>query len=217
MSELKIVISGLTAAGKSTHGKLLAEALDIPYVSATALLAELVSERTGAPVESRWQPSLDAARGADRSIDDELDRLLRNELMSKASGVFDACLLPWVVSNAGTVNLWIESDLPSRVRKCVVSHWEEAIDLTQATARVQAKDQFTIGRLRDTANATYAPDERFHVVASNSDLIPSAHPEAARSGISLFHPVLLEAVAFAAGVRDEAPDSHRIVRLSRVV
>lgn len=215
MSGLKVVISGLTAAGKSTHAKLLAEEFGIPYVSATALLAELVSDRTGEAVETRWQPSLDTARGADSSIDDELDYLLERELMTRASGVFDACLLPWVAPEAATINLWIESDFQSRVRKCVVSHWEEAIGSTQATARVEAKDRFTIDRLRSAANVAYTPDERFDIVASNSDLIPSTDPETAQVGISLFHPLLTEAVAFVAGIRDQAPASHRIVRLGR--
>jgi cytidylate kinase len=210
-----VVVSGLTAAGKTTHATLLARDLRLRYVSATALLARLVADRTGGPVASRWQPSLDAARRRDQSIDDELDRALSATLCEPEGGVFDACLLPWMGRRRDAVHVWIESDLDSRVRKCVVSHWGEGIDRDAAEQRVISKDSFTVARLARSAAEDYLPDERFSVVADNSALIPRATPETARAGVEAFRPVLTAAVAFAAGIAQDPPASPWILRARR--
>jgi len=211
---VKIVISGLTAAGKSTHGRLLAEHFDLPYFSATDVLARLVAGRSGEPPPSRWEPALDDARGEDVSIDDELDEILLRTFRN-LPGVFDACLLPWVGPEEPTVRVWIESDLTSRLRKCVVSHWDEGVGPEEVQARVARKDAFTIGRLRDAHDEEYGPDDRFDVIASNTSLIPVARPAAAEAGIRAFHPVLAAAVGFSAAVDAQAPSSPWLLRLRR--
>ncbi len=212
---LAVVVSGMTAAGKSTHGALLAQDLGLRYVSATELLARIVAQRVGGPVQQRWQPSLDAARGQDESIDDELDRALSERLREPEGGVFDACLLPWVEPRHAAVNVWIESDLPSRLRKCVVSHWGDGIDEAAAATRVADKDAFTADRLARSVGCDYTPDDRFSVVAANTDLIPRPTPEAARAGIAAFRPVLTAAVAFAAGLQSGPPESQWVLRARR--
>lgn len=204
---LKIVISGWTAAGKSTHGRLLAEGLGLPYVSATEILAGLVAERTGRERESRWQPSLDNARSLDETIDDELDALL-TEMFEHQDGVFDACLLPWVSPALPAVRVWIESDLPSRERKCFVSHLGEGVGWDEAKSRVAGKDAFTQSRLEKTSGCAYHPGTAlFDVIANNETLIPEPTRDSATSGIAAFQPVLLEAVAYAAGLRFDVKPS----------
>lgn len=213
---LRVVLSGRTAAGKSTHGRLLARDLKMPYVSATQILARLVAERTGSRLEQRWQPSLDRARGADGSIDDDLDAELTCLFSGSSEGVFDACLLPWVAPNVQAVRVWLESDFPSRLRKCVVSHWDEQIGWREAQERVTGKDAFTKTRLAQSCGAAYGPDAaRFEVVISNSDLIPEATPGAAQAGIAAFHPVLLATVKFAAGMTRDRPLSQWVRHLDR--
>lgn len=209
-------MSGFTAAGKSTHAALLAEDLGLRYVSATAVLARLVANRTGGPMVQRWQPSLDVARSQDETIDDDLDQLLSDTLDEPEGGVFDACLLPWAGRRSDAVHVWIESDLPSRIRKCVVSHWGEGIEEDAAAQRVASKDAFTISRLASTTGSQYSPDGRFHVIADNTALIPHATPKTAQAGIAAFRPVLTDAVAFAAGFVHEAPASPWVLRLRRL-
>lgn len=205
---VKVVISGCTAAGKSTHARLLAADLGLPYVSATELLADLVAERTSTRKEKRWQPSLDAARRADESIDDELDGLLTTLFKHHNSGVFDACLLPWVAPDVPAIRVWIESDLSSRLRKCFVSHLGEGIGWDEASARVTGKDAFTEARLRKTRGCSYGPaSATFEVVANNESLIPVPTSECAEAGIAAFQPVLLSAIQYAAGVSTEPPSS----------
>jgi cytidylate kinase len=213
---LRVVLSGRTAAGKSTHGRLLARDLEMPYVSATQILARLVAERTGSRLEQRWQPSLDRARGADSTIDDDLDAEMTGLFSGSSEGVFDACLLPWVAPDVPAVRVWLESDFPSRLRKCVVSHWDVQISWGDAQERVVGKDAFTSTRLAQSCGGVYEPDaDRFEVIVSNSDLIPEATPEAARAGIASLQPVLLGAVKFAAGMTLEQPKSEWILRLGR--
>jgi len=211
---VKVVISGLTAAGKSTHGLLLADHFGLPYFSATEVLARLVAARTGDKPAARWEPALDDARGDDASIDDRLDEILLR-MFHDLDGVFDACLLPWVAHGKPAVRVWIDSDLPSRLRKCVVSHWDEGVGPDEARARVEKKDAFTIGRLRSAYAAEYTPDSRFDVIASNTPLIPDATPEVAAAGIAAFHPVLAAAVAFSAGLEPTEPSSGWLLRLRR--
>lgn len=204
---LRVVISGWTAAGKSTHAKLLADDLGLPYVSATEILADLVSRRTGAARETRWHPSLDAARGADVTIDDELDRLL-SEQFEAQPGVFDACLLPWVAPSDLAVRVWIESDLTSRIRKCFVSHLGDGVGWDEATSRVLEKDAFTEARLASTRGLAYGPGTAaFDIIANNETLIPQPTLESAAAGIAAFQPVLLESVAYCAALRTDVRPS----------
>lgn len=205
---LKLVISGWTAAGKSTHAKLLARDLNLPYLSATEVLARLVADRTSTPLEKRWQPRLDQARQDDQSIDDDLDAYLIDMFERDSGAVFDACLLPWVAPAVAAIRIWLESDFPSRLRKCYVSHLDEGIGWDEARSRVQGKDTFTQSRLSRTNGCSYDPSTAaFDLIANNESLIPFATRDTADAGIASFHPVLLQAVRYLTGTRSEAPTS----------
>ena len=62
MPERNIVISGLTAAGKTTHALLLAQELGYRYISATAIIADLAGVSRDEVGPGFWQKYGDKIR-----------------------------------------------------------------------------------------------------------------------------------------------------------
>lgn len=184
-----IVISGLTAAGKTTHGRILADALHVPFVEASEVFRSLAGNAlNGVRWLGRWTPELDTLRAA-TDLDSQVDATLIRSIDRASSGVYDAALLPWLTNRRDLVRIWMESDEPSRVRKCVVSHFGDCPELTldSAQAIVAGKDKVTRERLFSVARRVMKPDrEFFDAVVDNSSLIPQATSEAARAGILRF-------------------------------
>jgi cytidylate kinase len=211
-----IVMSGYTAAGKTTHGQLLAEALDVPVFSASGLLRRLAGKRADGPWGDRWSPELDRVR-EQRNLDDEVDRYMIQVARYAPEGVLDGCFLPWTYPPADVVRVWIESDEPSRARKCQVSHLSTGL-LTeeQAATIIRDKDRFSRETLRRSVGAEFELDpERFDIVLSNSDLIPEATAECAAAGIATFHPLVLASVRYVLGLETVRPSDERVVRVAQ--
>lgn len=186
----RIIISGLTAAGKTTHGRLIADVLRIPYVSGSAMLAELV----GKP--GPWTPEVDRAR-TEGAIDRELDLLMLETFNASKDGVFDAWALPWL-SDSDAIRVWIESDLESRVRKAMVTELRRGLDAAIEVRRriVEEKDNFS----RDLFIRLYGFDlftDRaiFDIIVDNSGFIPRATIQDSDRGISEFQHLLIAAIA----------------------
>jgi cytidylate kinase len=186
----KIIISGLTAAGKTTHSRLIADGLGIPYISGSALLTELV----GKP--GPWTPELDRLR-ANGSLDRELDRLMIERFQHSKDGVFDAWALPWL-SDGYATRVWIESNPESRLRKAMVTELRKGLHPTiEATKRIiEEKDNFS----RDLFMRLYGFDlfgerEIFDFTIDNSGFIPKASIEDSDRGIREFQIVLMNGIA----------------------
>jgi len=210
-----IIVSGLTAAGKTTHAKALAELLDVPFFSASALLRQLAINDPDMVAEwgDRWNPHVDSVRNV-VDIDTEVDRQMTALVAAAPCGVFDAALLPWLSSDEAIINLWIESDEPSRIRKCYVSHLDNAgLSLDDARKVVQEKDAFTGRVLAGRHGAVLTADDRFDIVATNSDLIPDASVAAAAIGSAIFSPVILASVLYLIGHSIVEPTDTRLLRI----
>ena len=117
--------------------------------------------------------------------------------------MFDSWALAWICP-VPVIRIWIESDLPSRTRKCLVSLGDDPRPLAQCERVLRAKDDYNRTMFRRRHGFDLFTDrERYHAVLCNSHLIPSATGQAARRGIEAFAPVILEtALAVMAG--DEA-------------
>lgn len=210
---MKIVISGLTAAGKTTHGALLAEQLGFRFHSSTLTLAQIVAERSARPVQPRWDPAMDEARLADVGIDEELDQRMVHLLDSPGDAVIDACMLPWVAPSAEHLYVWLDSGLASRVRKCFVSHLEDGVTWGDARARVLSKDRVTVGQLLKSTGHALNPDPRlFHLIVSNGDTIPQPTLACAQEGIEMFAPVFRAAVDYCLGMRSYLPTESQVIQ-----
>src|SRR3984957_1988362 len=114
-----IAFAGLPAAGKTTHAQRLEVDLSYDYVSATDILFEILR----VPRDSHpWFNQADAISSArdDGAVDAELESRLVDLARTTDRVVFDSWALAWICP-VPVIRIWIESDLPSRTRKCLVS------------------------------------------------------------------------------------------------
>lgn len=199
-----IATAGLTAAGKTTHGKLLATQLGYEYVSATDVLLELAGLGE-LDSEQAWFSAYDKIQKAREgySIDIELERRLNDLAASRDGVVFDTWALAWI-SPSPMIRIWIESDLPSRARKCYVSQREPLLDLQQCQELIERKDQESRENFLERHDFDLFVDRgKYHLILDNSMLIPEPIHESSRAGIETFAPVVRMAVS---AVASNAPD-----------
>lgn len=122
-----LCVYGATAAGKTTHSAILAQQLGIDYVSASALMLDLL-EQTDSGGNDIWihhQRRLNAARN-DSDTDSEVNRRIIERLRAAEPAVFDSWTLPFALRDhpdlASQVQfVKIVSDVNSRALKCMVS------------------------------------------------------------------------------------------------
>jgi cytidylate kinase len=187
-----IAFAGLTAAGKTTHAQLLAADLGYSYVSATDILFDILQlPRGGNP----WFTQLDAisaAREGD-AVDDELEARLEDLAQARDQTVFDSWALAWI-SPVPMARIWIESDLPSRTRKCLVSLGDAPRPLAECETVLRAKDDHNRAMfLRRHGFDLFRDRARYHAVLCNSHLIPGATQRDAERGIEAFAPIVRDA------------------------
>jgi cytidylate kinase len=188
-TEPNIAFAGLSCAGKTTHARLLADELGYDYVSATAILLEIVNvPYTGGDVWFSRGNEIAAVRD-DGTVDAELERRLLELSISRTRTVFDTWALAWI--GAGPmVRIWIESDVPSRTRKCQLTQ-NLARSPEECAAVLEEKDTFN----RDMFSVRHQFDlfrdrQRYNAVLTNSHLIPEPAESAANAGIETFAPVV---------------------------
>ncbi|MGH3252351.1 MAG: cytidylate kinase family protein [Trebonia sp.] len=200
---MNIAFAGLTAAGKTTHARRLAADLCFNYVSATDILFQLLE--VGDPGVHPWFDRLGAINAAREGdiVDNELEARLTELARTRERTVFDSWALAWICP-VPVVRIWIESDLPSRTRKCLVSLGDDPRPLNECEKVLRVKDDHNRAMFRRRHGFDLFTDrERYRAVLCNSHLIPSATEQAAQRGIEAFAPVVREtALAVMAG--DEA-------------
>lgn len=187
-----IAFAGLTAAGKTTHAQRLAADLGYDYVSATDILFEILR----VPRDTHpWFNQADAISAArqDGTVDAELESRLIDLARTRDRAVFDSWALAWICP-VPVVRIWIESDMPSRTRKCLVSLGSEPRPLGECEAVLRSKDDYNRAMfLRRHGFDLFRDRERYHAVLCNSHLIPSATGQESRRGIEAFAPIVRDA------------------------
>lgn len=198
-----IAFAGLTAAGKTTHARRLAEELQYDYVSATEILLEILGIDEAS--DQVWFTRLGEIQDArdDGIVDRELEQRLIALARTRQRTVFDTWALAWI-ADTPMVRIWLESDFPSRVRKCVVSQRSRRLSPDECGALIREKDDYNRAIfLRRHGFDLFEDRYRYDVVLCNSHLIPEATAMAAESGINAFAPVVY-AAATAAMASDES-------------
>ncbi|MCP2244254.1 hypothetical protein [Lentzea aerocolonigenes] len=190
----RIVISGCTAAGKTTHARLLARELGWRYVGMSTVMRELL----GVTAQAReWEPGFDARRAADVRIDRVADERMTEFIAGQEKVVVDAWLQPWLQPAGTAVNVWFESDHRSRAMKCAVSFLRngEERSLAASSDLVAAKDLFSreqFARLYGIS-FSYSP-EVFDLRCDNSGFIRTPTVDDSDRGIRDFQRVLMRDV-----------------------
>lgn len=210
---MNIIISGLTAAGKTTHCNLLAHKFQLEIVSASTLLAR----KGGIPIsvdptDSKFWISgegaaLDAWRKENKQIDLAVDAELKKLSKRKHRAVFDAWGLPWI-SSAPAFRIWLGSSLESRLLKALVSHrWTPGMTDRALRNVLKRKDK----RAREYFLAHYSFDlfhdrEGFDLILDISAFIRKPHILSAKRSIRLADEILSSAV----GWYLEKDETHRL-------
>jgi cytidylate kinase len=188
-ADINIAFAGLTAAGKTTHARRLATDLGYDYVSATDILFQILRMPAAAHPWFTQAAEVSTARQSG-AVDAELEARLADLAATRARTVFDSWALAWICP-VPLVRIWIESDLPSRTRKCLVSLGDEPRPVAECEAVLRDKDDYNRAMFRRRHGFDLFNDrDRYHAVLCNSHLIPAATGQAARRGIEAFAPVV---------------------------
>jgi cytidylate kinase len=196
---VNVVVSGLTAAGKTTHALLLARWLDFDYVSASQLMLTRLNVAQD-PNNALWTTRMQEieARRDSHPVDRDVNDLLLREVGARTNTVFDSWSLPWLVGEVPCLRLWIESSEESRALKARVSQEPYGPFLSSEACRelVTEKDASTARRFEPLLGVDIRRDRSvFDLVMDNADLIDEPTIAAARRGISVFHRRLTQATA----------------------
>lgn len=190
-----VCISGLTAAGKTTHSHLLAGELGLTYVSGSQIQLNFLGV---SPIQSKdfwitqeakslWDES------QFRNIDAELLRL-----EEFATGfVFDTSTMPWRHKHPALC-IWLESTPESRVFKAIVSHrGNTTFSHASYRDRISSKDHATISLYKSLYGIEIGVDLTcFDLILDISALITRPTLGSSLRSIATAHALIRTAVAW---------------------
>jgi cytidylate kinase len=196
-----IAFAGLTAAGKTTHAKILATELGYEHVSATQTILDILKIKNESP-DRVWFSSYDKIEKAREGdlVDIELEARITKMANAQDGLILDTWALAWVYDGpTPTVRLWIDSDETSRTHKCYVSQDKSKplLDMQECRDLVNTKDNDTAKKFRRRLHFDLFNDrEKYDIVLDNTMLMPEATKEAERQGIATFTPIVRAAVDY---------------------
>lgn len=191
---MNVIISGLTAAGKTTHSHLLAGQFGLRYMSASQVLLSILGMF---PVQARdfWltEEAQASIERAEPSVDNELVNL---EAKSDRT-VFDTVSLPWLCKQ-DALSIWLESSFSSRTKKAIVSHHGEGrFTGKELESLIFRKDEQMRRRLQERYGwDLYSDRTPFDMIVDISECISEPTFESAIQSIDQVQRVLYPAVGW---------------------
>lgn len=194
-----IAFAGLTAAGKTTHAKILAEQLGYEWISATAIILDILG--AGGNPEKVWFSDYERIQKAreDDCVDIELERRVQELAKSNDGLILDTWAMAYIYEGP-LIRIWIESDKGSRMRKCYVSQGQKkSFDLSDCHQLIHVKDNSARSKFIKRLNFDLFTDmSRYDAILSNTDLIAEPTDQCSRAGICTFTPVVHDVVRYLA-------------------
>ena len=211
-----LCLYGLTAAGKSTHATLLAQQLQMDYISASQLMLQLIGYNdAGDHLTWHHSPAVIAEARRRGEVDDAVNEELAARVEDGDPAVFDSWALPYLTRRNYAIAeqvffVRLNSDLNSRAIRCLVSQGPNpAVSVGGAVSLVRSKDEST----RDQFKRLYGFDvvgeagnlRVNQIRISLSNFVYGSSPYQVRRGISSAHAKILAALR-AANVLDRLAD-----------
>ncbi len=148
---MKIIISGLTASGKSTLARGISEELNLKYFSASSKLREIMPPRDFEFWES--QKGLDVVKFRLKNL--KYDRLLDDYILKYVKEhdnlVLDSWVASWKINDEKTIKIYLKVDLETRAWR--VSQrgnmgYGEALKFMKEKDRLSAKIYYTLYKIK---------------------------------------------------------------------
>ena len=201
-------VSGLTAAGKTTHGTLLAQTLGNSRVAADVLLD--ISGMGAPDSRAMWFSGLErvaAVRSAGR-LDERWDAMLRSMAVERSRTIVDSWALAWI-SPEPMVRVWLESDRRSPPWQCDMSQAEpRMLSVEEGASHIDQKDSGARSRFAVQHGFDLFRDHsQSDAVLDNSTFIRASSRDAVDEGIATFRPYF-EAAILSVLHSDPAPLSE---------
>jgi cytidylate kinase len=137
--KIVICLAGLTACGKSTVARRLAQKFNLDYVSGGTALKKLALKLGYKAKERGWWESAEGLRFLeDRTRDQQLDKQVDHELLKmakKGNIVLDSWTMPWL-SKTG-FKIWLEVSPEERANRLT---YRDHITQNQAKRIIKEKD-----------------------------------------------------------------------------
>jgi len=134
-----ICIAGLTASGKSTVARRLAQKFGLNYFSGGTALKELAIKLGYKAQDKGWWEATEGMRFLEQRLcDSRFDRQVDEELLKwaeKGNVVLDSWTMPWLCKKG--FKIWIEVSLQERVRRLVR---RDKISIEEAEKTIGEKD-----------------------------------------------------------------------------
>jgi cytidylate kinase len=190
-----VILAGLTAAGKTTHGHMLAGQYGLRYISSSQILLSLLGQSL---VQQRHFWVTEAAKQLwtkDHNI--EVDKEITALEQRADWAVFDAPGLPWM-HRRNAFTIWLESSLKSRVMKAYISHRSSSdINTSDIQALIGEKDHALASHFLNSYGFDLLTDRSpFDLVIDISECIASPTIQDSWKSIADVHSVISPAVGW---------------------
>lgn len=190
-----ICISGLTAAGKTTHSLMLAGLFGLNYVSGSHTLLQ-ASGLSGHQAREFWATEAAAMLCTEESFD-KVEAELRRIESCTTDCVFDTATMPWRAQRA-CLKIWLESDTKSRISKSIASHrGRSRLAVNEYSEMISRKDKETAKLYNRLYGFNIGPDEEvFDVIIDISSFVEDSTFEATQKSISAVSEIITPIVGW---------------------